>query len=251
MLGRLAALAWLLAWATTVRAQTDEIQVYEAEIAAPGQFNLTWHNNYSPSGLTQPAFPGGVVPNHSLNGVPEWSYGVTRWFEAGLYLPVYTRTADGSLLFDAVKLRALFVVPEAQNRTWFYGVNFELSYNTAHWEPSRWSGEIRPIVGLHLGRYDLIFNPILDTGFNGPGKLDFAPCARAAYHPSDKFALALEEYADFGPIDHFESAANQSQTLFAVVDYGSSSNGVEFGVGRGLTSASSAWVLKLMIMRDL
>jgi hypothetical protein len=57
-------------------AQTDEIQVYGAEIAAPGVFNLTWHNNFTPSGPTVAAAPGGVVRNHSRNGVPEWAYGV-------------------------------------------------------------------------------------------------------------------------------------------------------------------------------
>jgi hypothetical protein len=68
-------------------AQTDEIQVYDAEIAEPGVLNLMVHNNYTPDGLTQPRFPGGLVPNHTLNGVPEWAYGVTDWFEQGLYLP--------------------------------------------------------------------------------------------------------------------------------------------------------------------
>ena len=78
-------------------AQTDEIQVYDAEIAAPGVFNLTWHNNFTPrSGLCHPvaAQSGGVIPNHSLNGVPEWAYGVAQWFEAGLYLPLYTITGQ-------------------------------------------------------------------------------------------------------------------------------------------------------------
>src|SRR5579864_4982869 len=53
--------AGLLAWAPTTRAQTDEIQVHDAEITAPGQFNLTWHNNFTPSGRVQPAFPGGLT----------------------------------------------------------------------------------------------------------------------------------------------------------------------------------------------
>src|SRR5579863_2621934 len=140
-LGHVALLAGALVSAQSARAQTDEIQVYDAEIAAPGTFNLTWHNNFTPSGREQPAFPGGVVPNHALNGVPEWAYGVTDWFEAGTYLPVYTRTADGALLFDSVKLRALLVVPHASDRVFFCGLNFELSYNTPHWEPSRYSGE--------------------------------------------------------------------------------------------------------------
>lgn len=168
-----------------------------------------------------------------------------------MYLPVYTRTRDGALLFDSAKLRALLVVPDAHDRRFFYGVNFELSYNTPHWEPSRSSGEIRPIVGWHLGRYDLIVNPILDTDFNGLAKLDFAPAVRAACNVSGRLAFALEEYADLGPVGHLRSGSDQQHTLFAVLDYGSSSNGIEFGVGKGLTRASDSTVLKLMLMHDL
>ena len=232
-------------------AQTDEIQVYDAEITAPGRFNLTWHNNFTPSGNEAPPFPGGIVPDHALNGVPEWAYGVTRWFEAGLYLPVYTLTRDGALLFDGTKLRALFVAPDAHARSFFYGVNFELSYNAPHWEPSRFSGEIRPILGWHLGRYDLILNPILDTDFNGLSQLELAPAVRAAYNLNGKIALALEEYADLGPLQHLKSGSNQVHTLFAVFDFGSSSNGLEVGIGKGLTHASDSTVLKLMLMHDL
>ena len=61
---------------------------------------------------------------------------------------------------------------------------------------------MRPIIGVHLGRFDLIVNPILDTDFNGLGKLDFAPAARVAYNVSKKFAVAIEKYADFGPLQH-------------------------------------------------
>ena len=238
-------------WTGTARAQTDEIQVYDAEITAPGHFNLTWHNNFTPDGRTEPAFPGGIVPDHALNGVPEWGYGVTQWFEAGLYLPIYTITRDGELRFDAAKLRALLVVPHAHDRTFFYGVNFELSYNEPHWDPSRFTGEIRGIVGLHLGRFDLIVNPIVDTDFNGLDNLEFVPAIRAAWNLNGKLAVAVEEYADFGSLQHFKPSEQQSHTLFAVLDYGGSNHGVEFGVGRGLTAASDKWVIKLMLMRDL
>jgi len=52
--------------------QTDEIQVYDAVIAEPGIFNLTWHNNFIADGLNTPAFPGGLIPDKSFNGVTEW-----------------------------------------------------------------------------------------------------------------------------------------------------------------------------------
>src|SRR6202166_2879224 len=115
--------------ASAVRAQTDEIQVYDAEIAAPGVFNLTWHNNFTLSGSSSPGFPGAIVPDKSLNGVSEWAYGVAPWFEAGLYFPLYSLTGDGSVLFNGFKLRTLFVEPNAADQVFVYGVNFEFSDN--------------------------------------------------------------------------------------------------------------------------
>jgi hypothetical protein len=35
-------------------AQADEMQVYDAEIAAPGVFNLIWHNYFTPRAPTAP-----------------------------------------------------------------------------------------------------------------------------------------------------------------------------------------------------
>lgn len=247
---RIALYLYLAVRAPGAWAQTDEIQVYDAEITAPGHFNLTWHNNFTPSGRREAQVPGGIVANHTLNGVPEWAYGVTDWFEAGTYLPVYSYTGDGRLLFDGIKLRALFVVPHAHERTIFYGLNFELSYNKAYWETSRYSGEIRPIIGTHLGRFDLILNPILDTQFNGFGKLDFAPAVRIAYNLSGGLAVALENYSDFGPVEHFDSRSDQAQTLFAMLDYNAGADGVELGVGHGMTGASDSVVLKLMWIHD-
>ena len=99
-----------------LRAQGDEIQVYDGGLAPKGVFNLTLHNNYTPDGIRTPSFPGAVVSHRSLNGVPEWAYGVTSWFEAGLYLPLYSRDADMGWGLDGVKLRTLFAVPNADDR---------------------------------------------------------------------------------------------------------------------------------------
>src|ERR1700728_4415306 len=176
------AAALLVAWivsAPNARAQTDEIQVYDAEIADPGVFNLMVHNNYTPDGLKEPRFPSGLVPNHTLNGVPEWAYGVTDWFEQGLYLPLYSDSSNLGPVLNGFKVRELFVVPHAAEQTFFYGINFEFSYNAKHWDPNTYSSEIRPILGWHLGKFDLIVNPILENSWKGFKNLDFA--ARVAY----------------------------------------------------------------------
>lgn len=233
------------------RAQTDEIQVYNAEIAAPGVFNLTLHDNYTPKGLKAPAFPGGVVSNRSLNGVPEFAYGVTDWMEAGLYLPLYTLTGDGKAQLDGFKLRALFVEPDAAKKTFFYGVNFEFSFNSKHWDPSPYTSEIRPIVGWRFGKVDLVFNPILDNAYEGLSRLDFAPETRLAYNISDAWAIAAEEYDDFGPLRGFYPRARQNHELFGVLDFNGKPVNVEVGAGFGLTPGSDQFTLKLILSRDL
>src|ERR1700757_1221681 len=93
-----------VAWTALAFAQTDEIQVYDAEIADPGVFNLMVHNNFTPNGLTTPRFPGGLVPNHTLNGVPEWAWGVTPWFEQGLSLPLYSLSSNDGPVFNGFKI---------------------------------------------------------------------------------------------------------------------------------------------------
>ncbi len=232
-------------------ANTDEIQVYDGSIAAPGVFNLTLHDNYTVHGSKTPEFPGGLVPDHSLNGVPEWAYGVTDWFEAGLYLPLYSVTDNKGAVLNGFKLRALFVAPDNADRTFFYGINFEFSYNSAHWDQRKYTSEIRPILGLHLGPVDLIVNPILDNSYEGISRLDFAPSSRIAYHVTDAWTVAAEEYDDFGPLRGFFPGSQQSHQLFAVADYSSDAIDVETGIGWGLTPASDGLSLKLILSKDL
>ena len=231
--------------------QTDEIQVYDASHADRGVFNLTWHNNFTPRGLKTPAFPGAIVADKSWNGVPEWAYGVTDWFETGLYLPLYTRDKNYGATVDGFKLRELFTVPHATERRFVYGVNFEFSVNSKRWDARRFTSEIRPIVGWHVRPIDIVINPILDTGYDGVRNLDFAPNARVAYNVSPVWAIAVEEYADYGPLRRFYSSADQSHQIYGVVDFSSKVLEIEAGIGFGLTEASDKLTLKLLLARDL
>jgi hypothetical protein len=247
----IAGLLLLIFWSANSWAQTDEIQVYDAQIAEPGVFNLMIHNNFTPQGLKTPAFPGGLVPNQTLNGVPEFAWGVTDWFEQGLYLPLYSVANGEGPVLNGFKVRELFVVPHAADQPFFYGVNFEFSYNARHWNPNRSTSEIRPILGWHLGQFDFIINPILDNSWTGFNNLDFAPSVRLAYNVSKTWAVAAEVYSDYGPLKKFLSADQQSQQLFGVIDYKGKEFNIESGVGFGLTSGSDRLVVKLMISRDL
>ncbi len=231
-------------------AQTDEIQVYDASHADVGVFNLTWHNNFTPAGIKTPAYPGAVVADKSFNGVTEWAYGVTPWFEQGLYLPLYSIDRNLGATIDGFKIRELFTVPRAASRKFVYGVNFEFSFNSKHWDATRFTSEVRPIVGWHLKPWDIIINPILDTAYDGVKNMHFAPATRVAYTVSEKWAVAAEEYADYGPLRDFFPADGQGHQLYAVVDTTIKSIDVEFGTGFGLTAASDTLTLKLLVAVD-
>jgi hypothetical protein len=232
-------------------AQTDEIQVYDGGLAPVGVFNLTLHNNFTPDGIKEPAFPGANTSDKSLNGVPEWAYGVTSWFEAGLYMPLYSIDKNLGAVLNGFKLRALFAVPHADDRRFFYGANFEFSFNTDHWDPKSHSSEVRPIIGWHLHPVDIIINPIFDTEWDGLKNLEFVPATRIAYSLDEKTQIAVEEYDDFGPIHEFLPVAEQAHQVFAVFDRSTKFMDIEAGMGFGLTNASDTFQLKLILSKDL
>jgi hypothetical protein len=234
-------------------AQTDEIQVYDAEIAEPGVFNLMVHTNFTPIGRTAPDFPGAIIANNSVNGAAEWAYGVKPWFEQGLYLPVYSfYSKDQGATLNGFKIRELFVRPHAQEHKFFYGLNFEFSVNALYWESRRITSEFRPIVGVHLGRWDVIYNPILDTDYTGGVKgLEYNPAGRVAYNLSEKWAVALEEYDGFGRLREFVPSNQQFHETWAVVDRRGGFLNVETGVGVGWSGGADRLTFKLMLSRDL
>jgi len=246
----------LVSFPMMAMAQTDEIQVYDGEIAPPGIFNLMIHQNFTPKGRTAPDYSGAIIAHHSYQVTAEFAYGVTPWLEQGLYLPVSSPYSSnyGSTL-NGFKIRELFARPNAHDHTFFYAANFELSFNRHYWEDRTVTSEIRPIIGLHLKPWDIIYNPILDTDYTGGfGNLQYNPSGRVAYNFNDRWALAAEEYDGFGPLHGFLPLSKQFHEVWATTDY----NGTRFlglslesGVGYGLTAASDQWTVKLMLSRNL
>jgi hypothetical protein len=246
----LAAATWIASCGVAL-AVTDEIQVYTGDIAAPGVFNLTVHDNYTPDGLKTPDFPAGLVDNHTLSGVTEWAYGVAPWFEAGLYLPLYAISSNHGGQFNGFKLRALFVNPDNATSDFYYGVNFEFSWNAKHWDQQLNTGEIRPILGYHFGNWSFTFNPIVDNSYKGFSRLEFVPATRLDYKLDDSWTVAAEEYDDFGELRRFLPADQQWHQLWAVADYTGDPISIETGIGFGLTPATDDLAIKLMFISDL
>ena len=224
----------------------DEIQVYNAGIAAIGQWTYEQHLNYAAMGQTVPEVPGGLHSNHALQGTPEFAYGLTEWWEAGFYLP-FAVNGDNQFLSDGAKIRSLFVVPDAAKRSFFYGVNFELSYELPRFSALPWNLEIRPIIGVRNSEWEFIVNPIVDVSFGSAGEADFAPAVRLARNLGEERFIGLEYYSDFGKIGDFLPLQKQSQQLFAVTDFKLDKWDVELGAGYGFTTGSDRFVVKAIL----
>ena len=163
----------------------------------------------------------------------------------GLYLPFAIQ--DQQFLSDSVKLRTLFVSPHADQRNFFYGVNFELSNTTPQFAQTRFGLEIRPIIGVRNAQWEFIVNPIVDIGFGKYGEADFTPAVRLARKLDTDLFVGLEYYADFGEIGRFGKVADQQHTLFAVTDFKFGVFDIDLGVGYGLTPSSDRFVVKTIV----
>src|SRR5665213_1033201 len=259
--GLCSAALFFIAVPAMLRAQTDEIQVYDAEIEDHHKISLELHNNFTFEGRKTADFPGGVISNHAYVGVAEWAYGVLPWFEQGLYLPLYSYTPAQGLTYNGFKIRELFVKPKAAEQNFFYGVNFEFSVNQKQWNPRRYSSEVRGIFGWHIRptgdakwkQIDVIIDPIVDTDYTGGVKsLELVPSERVAYNLNKTWQLAMEHYSDYGQLRNIVPVSQQFHQVWAVVDRASEKwVHVEAGIGFGLTGGSDKITLKLMLERDL
>ena len=76
-------------------AADEEIQVYMDDMDKPGQFGLDVHNNYVFTGDGALDYPGEMSSLHRYRLTPEWSYGLTKDIELGLYLQLTTIDSAG------------------------------------------------------------------------------------------------------------------------------------------------------------
>jgi hypothetical protein len=232
-------------------ALSDEIQVYTDDINAPGEFGLELHINTTPKGRRVPDYPGEVVPNHGLRVTPEFSYGLTKTWEAGLYIPT-NRDPSGNVSVAGAKLRLkwLPIRPAADEGGWFAGANGELSRLQQKFSQSRDAFELRIMNGYRGEAWLLAVNPVfgwnLSKGYRNSAP-DFSLQSKATRKVSATVALGAEYYSELGTTSRLLPASEQSHTLFAVADIEFQGWSLNFGVGRGLTSAADRYTVKSIL----
>jgi hypothetical protein len=246
----LSALALASAAACAHADLTDEIQVYDDSINKKGQLGLEVHLNSTLEGRSEPDWPHEIPPNRGVRATMEWSYGLTDWLEAGLYLP-FLRDASGTAYFAGPRMRVKWMPRKPGEGEFgvFAGLNLEVGAVNEKLEQGRPAVELRPIFGYRDENWLVSFNPVVDKAFRSRyvrSKAQFEPSIKLARSMGGENAVGIEYYDQMGPFGDFEPARKQSQQLFLAFDVRGGSIPINFGVGRGLNAASDKWTVKMI-----
>jgi hypothetical protein len=229
----------------------DEIQVYIDDLNDPGRWSLQEHINTTFAGDTDPDYPGESLANHGVRLTSEFAYGLTRDLEAGAYLPVVIESSgDVRLAGFKLRLKWVPVKPAEDGAGIFAGLNGELSQVQYRYDDNRRGFELRPILGWRDPTWLFAVNPVLEFALQGPDahrSPDFAPSFKVARTVAPGIAAGVEYYADLGPLSNFEPASEQQHTLYVAIDIDRKPWNINFGVGRGLTSSTDRWTVKMII----
>lgn len=248
-LGRAAALA-ALASPSLAYAGPEEIQVYIDDMDDPGTFGLDLHLNYVGTGQsTLRDYAGAEDSLHRLRITPEFSYGITRNLEAGLYLPLATIDRFGHFNLGGVKGRLKWVTHPKGNPNLWYGLNWEVGRVDRRLDENPWNSELKGIVGTRRGKWLLAANANVDFVVSGPAPapatLEIA--TKASYDVAPKLALGLEAYNGVGELRRLGRFASSDQTVLATADVGLGKWDLNLGAGRGFGTNPDRLVLKAIL----
>ncbi len=236
---------------SNAQAISDEIQVYTDDINKPGEFGLELHMNTTPRGRKTPDYAGESPPHRGFRFTPEFSYGLGKDWEAGLYLPM-VRTAGENLSLSGVKLRLKWLPVRADEEAggWYAGANAELASVNKSYSESRYGSELRIMTGYRAKGWHVAVNPIfgwdLSKGFTGGGP-SFDLATKAVHDVAPGVALGVEYYSAIGRLKDPLPGSLQEKTLYLVMDFDRKPWVFNVGIGRGLTDATDRWTLKAII----
>ena len=228
----------------------DEIQVYVDDINEPGKFNLELHINHTGQGRSTADYPGEVTPDHGTRITPEFSYGISKSLEAGLYIPTNIQSGGHFTVAGAkLRLKWLPIQPDMHGG-WFAGENIELGRLEQRFSESRTASELRTILGYHDDLWLVSLNPILEWNLS-PGTDRSNPDLNVGFKASRRIARGIlfgpEYYSDIGHAGNIGRWRDQSNSIYLVTDVERGPIPFQFGVGRGLNANADRWTFKMIL----
>ena len=173
----------------------------------------------------------------------EYGYGITEKSEIGIN--IYLSNYNGVSYVNGGKISHLYIPTHDEEGFWHYGVKNEINYIRDVDGVETTFYEFTPILALQLKDWRFTVNPSIDMTLNKNSTVTFSPSAKISYHLTHTIDIGAEYYADNLPIKGLYTVTQQPNTAYLVMDVKSGKSTFHFGVGKGVTSASDNWVVKL------
>ena len=230
-------------------ASPEEVQVYMDEMNPPGEVGLDVHLNYALRGQATPDYPGQQLSDRRLRITPEFSYGLTRNIELGLYLPLADLDRDGRLSADGAKVRVKFIAAKPAEQDWFWGANLEVGRVDRRLDINPWNAELKGIWGIRKGPWTVAVNGNVDWVVSGPGPrpTTFEADAKLSYQLREGLGVGVETYNELGGGRDFGRLSAGDQRLFLVIDKAIGRWDLNLGAGYGYGRPQDDWIVKAII----
>jgi len=174
----------------------------------------------------------------------EYGYGIAKNSEVGVN--IFLSSYNGVSYVNGGKVSYMYIPTHDEEGLWHYGVKNEINYIKDVGGTETTFYELTPILALQLDEWRFTVNPSVDVVLNKNSSATFAPSAKVAYGLTHSVDIGIEYYADNLPNKSLYNITQQPHTAYIVTDakYGNSS--FNFGVGKGVTTNSDNWVIKLI-----
>ena len=174
----------------------------------------------------------------------EYGYGIAKNSEIGAN--IFLSNYNGASYVNGGKVSYMFVPTHDEEGLWHYGVKNEINYIKDVGGTETTFYELTPILALQLQEWRFTINPSVDVVLNKYSSATFSPSAKVAYGVTHSVDVGVEYYGDNLPNKSLYNVTQQPHTAYLVTDakYGNSS--FNFGVGKGVTTNSDNWVIKLI-----
>ena len=228
-----------------------EIQVYGSETVAPGNAMVELHSNFTFKG-EKDSVDGLQPTEHAFHETLEITWGLTPWFETGVYVFTSARSGEG-WQWVGDHLRPRVRAPESWH--WPVGVSLstEFGYQRRSYSQDTWTWEIRPIVDKQWGPWYVSVNPALEKavhGANASRGFELAPNLKISYDATRTVTVGMEYYGVLGPLARFDSTRDQQHQIVPSLDLNlSPAWELNFGAAFGLTRSTDRFLLKMIIGR--
>ena len=225
-----------------------ELEVFEYESSAPGEYEVEFHSN----GMTGNSVSGARAADHRpVHMSVEVTRGWTNKLETALFVQTAPFGSPGSVRFGGGHFRAKYQFGEIGALPVRVAASAEYAFNRAVFDHELQTVEVRGIVDLERGRLLLVANPSLEVVTKGAeASLDpvFDISARAGWKLSRRLTSVTDYFSAAATTRHLLPQPNAHHLLFT----GAGLNlapGWEFevSVGHCLTRRGEPWLMKSVI----